>query len=115
MKKKGEVIGNRIKVADTFFQRLKGLLGRKELQEGEGLLLIPCRQIHTFLMSFSLDVLFLNKNREIVALISEMPPGRKSSRVQESHQVLELPAGTIKLKKLKKGDYLEIINVGEKV
>lgn len=112
VKKEGEVIGKRIKVADSFFQRLVGLWGRKELAEGEGLLLIPCRQIHTFLMLFSLDVLFLNKKREIVALFPEMAPQQCSPCVKESYQVLELPAGTIKLKKLKKGDCLDIVNVG---
>ena len=115
VKKEGEIIGNQIKIAHNFFQRLIGLLGRKNLKKGEGLLLIPCRQIHTFLMSFSLDVLFLNKQGEIVALFQEIAPGRKSPLVKESYQVLELPAGTIKLKNLKKGDYLEIINFDEKV
>lgn len=112
MKKEGENIGNRIKVADNFYQRWRGLLGRKDLPEGEGLLLIPCRQIHTYLMSFPLDVLFLNKKREIVALLMEMAPGQKSPYVREGYQVLELPAGTIRLKKLKIGDCLEIVNVG---
>jgi uncharacterized membrane protein (UPF0127 family) len=109
VKKDEEIIGNRIKVANTFFTRLVGLLGKKTLQEGEGLLLIPCRQIHTYLMSMPLDVLFLNKKGEILDLYPEMAPGRLSSLVKEGYQVLELPSGTIRLKKLKKGDCLEII------
>jgi uncharacterized membrane protein (UPF0127 family) len=115
VKKEDEIIGDRIKVAHNFGQRLQGLLGKKTLKKGEGLLLIPCRQVHTFLMSFYLDVLFLNKQGEIVALVAEMAPGCKSPLVQESYQVLELPVGTIALKNLKKGDCLEIIKVKEKV
>jgi len=109
VKKDEEVIGNRIKVANTFFTRLIGLLGKKTLQEGEGLLILPCRQVHTFMMSIPLDVLFLNKKGEIINLCPEMKPGCLSPLVKEGCQVLELPAGTIKLKKFKKGDCLEII------
>jgi uncharacterized membrane protein (UPF0127 family) len=61
------------------------------------------------MMSFPLDVLFLNKKGEIIDLCPEMLPGRLSPLVKEGHQVLELPSGTIRLKKLKKGDCLEII------
>lgn len=115
MKKNGECIGNRIQVANTFYLRLRGLLFRKNLEEGEGLLLFPCRQIHTFLMRFALDVLFLDKNGKIIMQLAEMTPGRWSPFVKNSYQVLELPAGSIRLKKLKKDDCLEIINLGENV
>lgn len=114
VKKGEEIIGNRIKVAPTFFSRLRGLLFRKSLQEGEGLLLIPCRQVHTFFMSFSLDLLFLNGKGDILELLPEISPGKWSPLIKEGYQVLELPAGTIRLKNLKKGNSLEIINFGEK-
>lgn len=106
--RKGEVLGTQIQVAANFFCRLRGLLFRKELKEGEGLLLSPCRQVHTFFMSFAIDVLFLDKQGKIVELIPEMLPGHISPLVKDGYQVLELPAGTVKLKELQKGEQIVI-------
>jgi uncharacterized membrane protein (UPF0127 family) len=103
-----ELIGGQIRLAANFFSRLRGLLFRPELKEGEGLLLFPCRQVHTFLMAFSIDVLFLDKKGVIVELLPEMGPGRVSPLVREAYQVLELPAGLVQKKKLRKGEQLFI-------
>ena len=51
----------RAKVADTVASRLRGLLGKRELAEGEGLWLTPCRSVHTFFLSFPIDVLDLTQ------------------------------------------------------
>ncbi|MGI6605563.1 MAG: DUF192 domain-containing protein [Peptococcia bacterium] len=110
-----ELIGGQIWLAADFFRRLKGLLLRKELKEGEGLLLIPCRQVHTFLMSFAIDVLFLDAAGTIVEILPEMVPGKMSPLVKEACQVLELPAGTVKKKKLQKGEQLFIQNITTEV
>ncbi len=106
--REGEVIGTQIQVATNFFCRLRGLLGRARLEKEEGLLLLPCRQVHTFFMSFAIDVLFLDKQGKIVELMPEMTPGHASPLVKDGYQVLELPAGTVKLKKLQKGEQLVI-------
>jgi len=39
-------------VADRLFKRIKGLLGRNALGEGEALIIRPCNSIHTFFMRF---------------------------------------------------------------
>ena len=46
-------------VADKLLLRMKGLLGRKSLDHGEGLWIKPCMGIHTFGMRFPIDVIFL--------------------------------------------------------
>ena len=105
-----EIIGGEVYLAANFFCRLRGLLFREELKEGEGLLLVSCRQVHTFLMSFVIDVLFLDKAGLVVEILPEMAPGRISPLVQGAYQVLELPAGTINKKGLQKGERLFIRN-----
>lgn len=102
----GELIGGQVYLAANFFCRLRGLLFRKELKEGEGLLLVPCRQVHTFFMSFNIDVLFLNEEGLIIEIWPEMAPGKVSPLVQNAYQVLELPAGTAKERNLQKGERL---------
>ena len=44
---KGTLIAAKVRRADSFFSRLKGLLGTDSLPEGESLLIYPCSSIHT--------------------------------------------------------------------
>ena len=104
----GRLIAGNIEVAGTFMTRLVGLLGKKKLEQGEGLLLRPCRQIHTWFMSFEIDVIFLNKNGQIMALIAGMKPGLASPKVKHCSQVLEMVAGSIARYDLHIGTVLEI-------
>ena len=66
---------NRIKiyVADSFFTRLRGLIGH-ELAEDEGLLLISCNQIHSMFMSYPIDVLYLSEERQVIRIARGMRP-----------------------------------------
>ena len=48
----GQVVVERLEVADGFWSRLRGLQFRKELPAGSGLLLVPCSSIHTCPQSF---------------------------------------------------------------
>ncbi len=82
-------------VADTAWARLRGLLGHKPLQPGEGLLLRGEKAIHTIGMGFAIDVLFLDRAGCVKHLIPTMVPLRASPFVSAAVNVLELPAGTI--------------------
>lgn len=104
-----DVIGSRIKVADSFFRRFLGLMGKKNLNPGEGLLLRRCRQIHTFFMLISIDVVFLDKKGEVIELIPQMPPGKISPYIKQAFQVLEMPPGTIEKHALQKKVLLKVM------
>jgi len=88
------IIAYNIKIADSFFKRLMGLLNRDKLESDEGLLLKKCKQIHTFGMKFNIDAIFLNKEGEIVYIEFNMGAGKISKCIKNSCQVLELRAGT---------------------
>lgn len=94
----GEVIALRVGVADSFFARMIGLLRHKKLDKGEGLLIRPCCQVHTFNMRFDIDILFLSKTGEILYIEESLGPGMVSPFVKKSYQVLELKCGTVKEK-----------------
>jgi uncharacterized protein len=85
----------RITVADTFFSRLKGLLGASSLPRGEGLWIIPCKAVHTFGMRFPIDLLFLDREQRVVSLISCLVPNRITAFYRSAVSVLELPAGSL--------------------
>ena len=84
--------------ADTFWKRLKGLLGTTHLSKDNGLLLKPCRQIHTWGMKYSIDVVYLNESGEIVEIDEHVSPNRWKRKVPEATMVLEVSAGLMKRK-----------------
>jgi uncharacterized membrane protein (UPF0127 family) len=94
-KTKNTILAQRAEVAATILKGIKGLLGRKGIGEGEGMIIKPCSSIHTFFMQFPIDVIFLNKDNQIAALREYMPPYRMFSTWFKGKQVIELPAGTI--------------------
>jgi uncharacterized membrane protein (UPF0127 family) len=71
---------------------MKGLLGRKSLAEGEGILILPAPSIHTFFMRFPIDVVFLSKEGEVLKVAENVRPWRARS-CRGAHSVLELSAG----------------------
>jgi uncharacterized membrane protein (UPF0127 family) len=71
-----EILGVRAKVARTFFQRAKGLIGTRYLERGEGLLILRCNSIHTFFMSFPIDAVFLDRNDKVVKIVRNIRPWR---------------------------------------
>ena len=76
----GVLIGDRIEVADTFYSRLKGLLGRTGLEEGQGLLLVPCNSIHCIGMRFAIDAVFMDIDRKVIWIRENMEPGAKETK-----------------------------------
>jgi uncharacterized membrane protein (UPF0127 family) len=97
-----------IEIADSFRGRLKGLLGRRSLPTGTGLLLKPCNSIHSCFMRFDFDAVFVSNNLKIVYIIEKMCPFRISPAIQQAQMVLELPAGMISKTGTEIGDQLLI-------
>lgn len=70
------ICGVRAEVARTFFQRLRGLIGRRSLPPGEGMLILKCNAIHTFFMSFPIDAVFLDASDRVVKVVRGIKPWR---------------------------------------
>jgi hypothetical protein len=87
---------------------MKGLLGKKELPQGEALWIKPCFSVHTFFMKFAIDVLFLNKKNQVIAAINNLTRNRMTRLYPQSLSVLELPTGTIDDTNTAIGDKIEI-------
>ncbi len=89
------ILAESVERASSFLARLRGLIGRAELPPGRGLLLEPCRSVHTCFMRFPIDVIFLNKEGKMVYLAVGMRPYNATPYIKRAHRVLELPAGTL--------------------
>ncbi len=63
-------------MAETGFERMKGLIGRRSLPSGEGLLIPHCNAIHTFFMRMTIDAVFLDKDDRVVRVVRNIPPWR---------------------------------------
>jgi len=105
--KNGKELSGNVEVADHFFKRMKGLLGKNALRVGESLWIKPCMSIHTFFMKFPIDVIFLNKKDHVVAAIKNLKPNRLTRLYPKAVSVLELPAGTIEKTSTIVGDMIE--------
>lgn len=104
---KGTILAEHVRLADTFWQRLIGLLGTRLLPLGHGLIIKPCNSVHTVGMVFPIDVLFVDGNHCIIKIVNNMLPG-KMSMAAGSKYVVELPAGTARRGACTVGDILEL-------
>lgn len=101
------LIADQVLVADHFFSRLKGLLGRSALAPGSGLWLIPCDAVHTLGMKFAIDVVFLDGRGRVVGWREDLKPGQ-FARVKGAKSVVELPSGWLRQKNIHCGEHWEI-------
>jgi uncharacterized membrane protein (UPF0127 family) len=88
----GRLACERCFVAQTPLTRLRGLLGRGGLAEGEGLLLRPAGAIHTWFMRHAIDAVFLDRDFTVLRVASDLKPWRFAGS-RGSRAVLELAAG----------------------
>jgi uncharacterized membrane protein (UPF0127 family) len=101
----GRIVCARCLIADGAFGRMRGLLGRKELPSGEGILLRPSGSVHTFFMRFPIDVVFLDRELRVVAIAANVPPWRMRG-ARGAKAVLELTAGEASRRALAEGQTL---------
>src|ERR671933_501976 len=104
----GRVVCERCVVADGMFTRMRGLLGRKGLDAGEGLLLRPAPSIHTFFMRFPIDVVFLGRDGTVLKIRANVRPWRLAG-CRGAHATLELAAGEAERRLIRRGERLEPI------
>lgn len=94
-------------VADRFWTRLRGLLGRSELGAGEGMLIRPTWSVHTAFMRFPIDVAFLDGDLRVLKISENLQPWRAASRLG-SKAVLELAGGECRRRSIVAGSRLAV-------
>jgi uncharacterized membrane protein (UPF0127 family) len=107
-KAKDTTLATAVIIANTLLKRVKGLLGRKTINKGEALILNPCNSIHTCFMRFPIDVLFVNRQNQVVKALSSIKPFHLTPIYFNAHFAIELPAGTIQSTSTSQGDLLLI-------
>ncbi|NOZ82767.1 MAG: DUF192 domain-containing protein [Euryarchaeota archaeon] len=91
----------RVRLADSFFSRLLGLMFRKRLPPGEGLLIkfpgyAKPGGVHSLFMRFALDLYYLDEELRVVE-VARLKPWRLHIPRRRCSYVLEVSAGTLRL------------------
>ncbi len=103
----GAILAERLEIARTTPDRMRGLLGRERLSPGGGMLIERCSSIHTFFMRFPIDVIFLDGAGTARKVSREVGPWRLRWAFG-AQAVAELPAGTLDRMPVAAGDALRI-------
>ena len=82
-----------VEVANSFLSRLRGLMFRKKLESGHGLLITSCNSIHMMFMCFAIDVVYLDKDYTIIKIVRNLRPWIGFSICLNAFGVLELKSG----------------------
>jgi uncharacterized membrane protein (UPF0127 family) len=108
-----------IEIADNDYERQLGLMNRQSMEEMQGMLFIfPQQEYQSFWMRntlFSLDMLFINSNKEIVTIHKNTTPLSEQSypSTAPAIYVLEVNAGFCDRHNIKLGD--KVFWIGSKL
>jgi hypothetical protein len=106
----GRTIATHLGTAFESKSRRDGLLGRDGLAPGEALIIAPSNAVHTFFMRFSIDVLFVRKDGQVVGLRHAVRPWRIAVSPR-AYAVIELEAGTLAATDTRAGDVVALREV----
>ena len=102
----GVSVADQVAVADSWWRRLRGLLGRPVPAIGQGMLLLGCGSIHTVGMTAPIDVAFLDRDGRVVRSLSGIRPWRLGFGGPNAAHALELPSGRLEETGTAPGDRL---------
>lgn len=93
-----------IKIANNFYSRLTGLIGKTNIDYG--MLFPKCNSIHTYFMQENIDIVGLDENNEVIYKYENLDKNRiiKINNPLKKTSILEMPANSTK--KIKVGTIL---------
>jgi len=101
----GRVVGSAIEEAKGPWRSFRGLMFRKGLPEGHGMLFRPAKGIHTQFMRFPIDLIYLDKQNRVVKVRPSMRPWRFD--FTNAAAVIEMTGGIAEAIDVRAGDQLE--------
>ena len=107
---KNVIFAKRVEKAETFWTRLKGLLGRPSLESDTALWIDRCPSIHTFFMNFTIDVVFVDRAHKVRACYANVRPWRWIAPVIGARSVYEMAVGGIARGQIEVGDQLNVVH-----
>ena len=106
IQKNGEDLALTVLRATHGWERMRGLLGHRQLPPNQAMFLAPGASIHTWFMRFSIDLVFVDRPLSITRIIPNVPPWRMAFGGRNAWGVLEMAAGAADAFSLTVGDVL---------
>src|SRR5688572_19373815 len=103
----GRRLDARVLACETWFERVRGLLGRRLAGRNHVLLIRPCSGIHTLGMRYRIDVVFSRADGTVVRCVRGLRPGRVAW-AESADEVWEMPAGQCSRLAIRVGDRLTV-------
>lgn len=92
-----QVLIETLEIANTIWTRFRGLMFRQTTPPSYGLLIQPCRSIHTMWMRMPIDVHFLSQDNTVLGLRQNLRPWKIAFAPRGTTCVLETPLGQTQL------------------
>lgn len=102
----GTVLAERCRIADSYWDKMVGLMAVAQLPPGSGLLLVNSSLITMWGMRIPLDIIGFSKGWQVVTVAEDVRPWKFCYWARGAHSVLELPIGCVQSSKTVRGDLL---------
>ncbi len=103
---RGTTLATRARLASSHSSRFFGLMGRKGVEDGGGLLLTKSASIHSFFMRFRFDAIFIDRENRVVKIVPAMRQWWMAFGGRGAKDVIELAAGVAEQTGTQPGDVL---------
>ncbi len=101
-------IAHTVTEARGLWQRMKGLIGTKSLDKSETLWIKRCNSIHTYFMSFPIDLAFVDKNLVVKSVYTQTQPWKVIFPIWKASSVFEFNSGVLSDENISVGDKLNV-------
>lgn len=91
-KEDGTLLCERCAIASNPWTRFRGLMGRRSLAAGEGMLFTRTGSIHMFFMRFPVDAVFCDRDLRVLQVTRDLQPWRTAAK-RGAKSVIELRTG----------------------
>jgi len=108
---RGVALAERAETADSFWRRGVGLIGRRDWNAADALIITPSNSVHSWFMRMTIDVVHLTADGVVQRLVPNLRPWRFGPIVRGGRTVIELPAGTIERTGTAEGDQIAVERV----
>ncbi|NLI93726.1 MAG: DUF192 domain-containing protein [Peptococcaceae bacterium] len=99
----------KVAIAEDTASRMKGLLGTQELPFFHGIILKPCKQVHTMGMRYPISVWYINRQLQVIKIVDKLQPWRIAPFIRISHLIIEFPQRWAEITGSQEGDDLLFI------
>ena len=89
---RGQVLAERAELAASHWARFWGLMGRRRMPPGSGMVFEPGGAIHTCFMRLPIDVLHVDGNDRVTHVLRAIRPWRIGPLFVGGRRTVELPA-----------------------